>query len=195
MCIQQRLITDPVILVVLYSTTSQMGDLVTLVGSAAWAIGDLSKLQKIFNLHDVKQERLVGSKNDEVPASWPQKGEISFEDVHLRYRPNTKQVLKKLSFTVEPGQKVGVVGRTGAGKSTLCMALTRIVELDSGKIAIDGQDVSQMDLDKLRKQLTVIPQDPTLFTGTLRYNLDPFGQQTDERLLELVSKAGLDHLL
>ena len=195
MCIQQRLITDPVILVVLYSTTSQMGDLVTLVGSAAWAIGDLSKLQKIFNLHDVKQERLVGSKNDEVPACWPQKGEISFEDVHLRYRPNTKQVLKKLSFTVEPGQKVGVVGRTGAGKSTLCMALTRIVELDSGKIAIDGQDVSQMDLDKLRKQLTVIPQDPTLFTGTLRYNLDPFGQQTDERLLELVSKAGLDHLL
>ena len=114
-----------------------MDNLITLIGGAAWAMGDLSKIQNIFNLHDVQQEKVKGTLTD-IPESWPQKGQISMESVYLRYRPNTKQVLKDLTFTVKPGEKVGVVGRTGAGKSTLCMALTRIVELDAGKIQIDG---------------------------------------------------------
>ena len=79
-----------------------------------------------------------------------------------------------MSFKVEPGHKVGVVGRTGAGKSTLCMAMTRIVELESGSISVDGQDIAKIDLKALRDQITMIPQDPTLFTGSLRFNLDPF---------------------
>jgi ABC-type multidrug transport system fused ATPase/permease subunit len=83
-------------------------------------------------------------------------------------------VLKKLTFVVEPGSKVGVVGRTGAGKSTVCISLSRIVELFEGIIEIDGVDISKIDLQILRKKVTVIPQDPTLFTGTLKFNLDPF---------------------
>ena len=82
--------------------------------------------------------------------------------------------MKNVSFKVEPGHKVGVVGRTGAGKSTLCMAMTRIVELESGSISVDGQDIAKIDLKALRDQITMIPQDPTLFTGSLRFNLDPF---------------------
>lgn len=83
-------------------------------------------------------------------------------------------MLKKLTFVVEPGSKVGVVGRTGAGKSTVCISLSRIVELFEGIIEIDGVDISKIDLQILRKKVTVIPQDPTLFTGTLKFNLDPF---------------------
>jgi len=94
--------------------------------------------------------------------------------VHLRYRPTTELVLKGLSFDVKAGTKVGVVGRTGAGKSTISMALSRIVELDQGQILIDGVDISQHDIQQLRSKITVIAQDPTLFTGTLKFNLDPF---------------------
>ena len=113
----------------------------------------------------------------------------------MRYRPVCERALNGISFKVEAGEKVGVVGRTGAGKSTLFMALTRIVELEEGKIEIDGQDISKVDLKALRNQITMIPQDPTLFTGSLRFNLDPFDQYTDERIHELIKKAGLEYLL
>ena len=115
--------------------------------------------------------------------------------MELKYRPNTDIVLRKLSFDVEPGCKIGVVGRTGAGKSTLSLALMRIVELVGGRIEIDGVDISQLDLNYLRGQITMIPQDPVMFTGTLRYNLDPFNENRDERIIELLKIAGLEYLL
>ena len=96
---------------------------------------------------------------------------------------------------MNPGEKVGIVGRTGAGKSTISMALTRIVELMGGKIEIDGVDISKLDIADLREQITMIPQDPIMFSGTLRYNLDPFDESTDERITELIKKAGLEYLL
>jgi len=86
---------------------------------------------------------------------------------------NTDLVIRNLTFTAEPGMKVGIVGRTGAGKSTLGLTLSRIMELESGAILIDGVDISKVDLHLLRSKVTVIPQDPTLFTGTLRFNIDP----------------------
>ena len=92
----------------------------------------------------------------------------------LRYRPNTDIVLDNLSFAVAPGSKVGIVGRTGAGKSTISLALSRIIELCGGSIKIDGVDISTLDLSFIRKKITIIAQDPTLFTGTLKFNLDPF---------------------
>ena len=101
----------------------------------------------------------------------------------------------QISFEVSPGEKVGVVGRTGAGKSTLCLALSRIVELQEGAIEIDGEDISGVDLQALRKCVTVIPQDPALFSGTLKFNLDPFDREPDIKLEELLHKAGLDDLL
>ena len=130
-----------------------------------------------------------------VEHDWPSEGRITFSDVELSYRPGTEVVLRKLNFEVTAGHKVGIVGRTGAGKSTISMALTRIVELAGGKIEIDGVDISQIDISDLRGQITMIPQDPLLFTGTLRFNLDPFDEQTDERITELVQKAGLGYLM
>ncbi len=91
----------------------------------------------------------------------------------LRYRPTTDIVLDKLTFLAKPGEKIGVVGRTGAGKSTICLSLSRIVEIVEGSILIDGVDISKVELAYLRSKITVIPQDPTMFTGTLRFNLDP----------------------
>ena len=113
----------------------------------------------------------------------------------LRYRPNCDRALNGISFKVAPGEKVGIVGRTGAGKSTLFMGLTRIVELESGSIEIDGRDISKLDIKAVRDQITMIPQDPTLFTGSLRFNLDPFDQHADERIIDLIKKAGLGYLL
>ena len=94
------------------------------------------------------QEKAKGT--EKAPEQWPSQGQIAFKDVQLRYRPNTEVVLRKLDFTVNPGDKVGVVGRTGAGKSTISMALTRIVELMGGKIEIDGVDISKLDIEALR---------------------------------------------
>lgn len=113
----------------------------------------------------------------------------------MRYRKNTEIALNKLSFEVEAGTKVGICGRTGAGKSTVSMALSRIVEIEGGKIDIDGVNISELDMHTLRNKVTVIPQDPTLLTGTLRYNLDPFDEASDERIIELLYKAKLDHIL
>ena len=126
---------------------------------------------------------------------WPKKGNIEFRDFYLKYRPDTEIVLKNLSFSITDNQKIGVVGRTGAGKSTLCLALCRIVEAHSGSIVIDGVDISQIGLEQLRDKITIIPQDPTLFNGTLRFNLDPQGIYSDQDLLELTSQAALDKLI
>lgn len=100
---------------------------------------------------------------------------MSFKNVSLRYRPTTEIVLNNLSFDVEKAEKIGVVGRTGAGKSTICLAISRIVEIFKGQILIDGIDIHKLPLDEVRRRITVIPQDPTMFTGTLRFNLDPEG--------------------
>ena len=115
--------------------------------------------------------------------------------MELRYRPNTEIVLRKLNVTASPGEKIGVVGRTGAGKSTISMALTRIVELVGGKIEIDGVDIAKVGIARLRDEITMIPQDPIMFAGSLKYNLDPFDESSDERMIELIKKAGLEYLL
>ena len=122
-------------------------------------------------------------------------GKLELRDVKLRYRPNCELALRGVRLTVKGGSKVGIVGRTGAGKSTLFAALARIVELESGTIIMDGQDISKLDIKALRDIITVIPQEPNLFSGSLRFNIDPFDRHTDERLLILVKKAGLEYLL
>lgn len=92
-----------------------------------------------------------------MPVDWPQEGKVSFKDVSLRYRPKTALVLKDLTFDIEPGQKIGICGRTGAGKSTIALTLSRIIELEKGTIEIDGIDIASLDLKDLRSKITVIP--------------------------------------
>ncbi|XP_013781403.1 multidrug resistance-associated protein 1-like [Limulus polyphemus] len=136
--------------------------------------------------------------------SWPRSGNVVFDNYTTRYREGLDLVLYGLSCNVHAGEKVGIVGRTGAGKSSLTLSLFRIIEAAGGSITIDGVDISKIGLHDLRSKLTIIPQDPVLFTGTLRMNLDPFGHYDDEAIwnsLELAHlkgfvsglDAGLDH--
>ncbi|GAB9473209.1 Multidrug resistance-associated protein 1 [Globisporangium polare] len=122
---------------------------------------------------------------------WPSTGAIAFKQVNFRYKPSDPLVLKNLSFAVRGGEKIGIVGRTGAGKSSLTVALFRINELASGSILIDGVDVSKIGLKTLREQLSIIPQNPVLFEGTLRNCLDPFAEYSDEQLWESIRQVGL----
>ncbi|XP_053511819.1 ATP-binding cassette sub-family C member 3 isoform X4 [Artibeus jamaicensis] len=116
------------------------------------------------------------------PAGWPTQGEVEFRNYSVRYRPGLDLVLKNLSLHVCGGEKVGIVGRTGAGKSSMTLCLFRILEASEGEILIDGLNIADIGLHDLRSQLTIIPQEPILFSGTLRKNLDPFGNYSEEDL-------------
>ncbi|XP_065602612.1 ATP-binding cassette sub-family C member 2 [Cyrtonyx montezumae] len=125
------------------------------------------------------------------PHGWPSKGEIQFVDYKVRYRPELELVLHGITCNIESTEKVGVVGRTGAGKSSLTNCLFRVLEAAGGKIIIDGLDIATIGLHDLRQNLTIIPQDPVLFTGTLRMNLDPFDQYPDEEVWKALELAHL----
>ncbi|XP_043227096.1 multidrug resistance-associated protein 5-like [Amphibalanus amphitrite] len=122
---------------------------------------------------------------------WPSQGAIRLEGVSLRYRPDLPRVLHDLSLNVPAGEKVGIVGRTGAGKSTLISTLLRLMDLEEGRVLIDGVDISEVGLRQLRSNIAVIPQDPVLFTGTIRQNLDPFDQSSDAQVWSALERSGL----
>ncbi|KAG0240809.1 Multidrug resistance-associated protein 4 [Actinomortierella wolfii] len=116
------------------------------------------------------------------PPDWPSKGEIEFKNVVLRYHSYGVAVLKRVSFVVAPCEKIGVVGKMGSGKTTLLISLLRVVEAAEGKILIDGLDIREMGLRDLRSKIAIIPQEPVLFVGTIRSNLDPFHRRTDQEI-------------
>lgn len=121
---------------------------------------------------------------------WPSEGEIVFDAVDFAYRPGLPVVLKNLNLNIKSGEKIGICGRTGAGKSTIMSALYRLNELESGKIIIDGVDISNIGLYDLRRKLAIIPQDPILFRGSIRKNLDPFAQSSDQELWDSLVRGG-----
>jgi ABC-type multidrug transport system fused ATPase/permease subunit len=133
----------------------------------------------------------------EIPAdkmldnAWPCKGAVEFKDVKLRYRPELPLVLKGLDLKIPPKAKVGIVGRTGCGKSTLMTGLMRLVELDGGKIVLDGIDIKGVGLKRLRSSIAIIPQDPVLFSGTVQSNLDPFNKHSEGRIIDVLTRVGL----
>ncbi|CAJ0935675.1 unnamed protein product, partial [Mesorhabditis belari] len=131
----------------------------------------------------------------ELPRIWPDKGDIQFKKVRARYRPGLDLVLRDLSAHISPGEKVGIVGRTGAGKSSMALVLFRIVEPCGGVIQLDGIDIQSLGLHDLRKNITIIPQDPVLFSGTLRFNLDPTEDHSDAELWAALEHAHLKNFI
>eukprot|EP01126_Amoeba_proteus_P010747 TRINITY_DN14229_c0_g1_i7.p1 TRINITY_DN14229_c0_g1~~TRINITY_DN14229_c0_g1_i7.p1 ORF type:complete len:614 (+),score=115.29 TRINITY_DN14229_c0_g1_i7:116-1957(+) len=115
-------------------------------------------------------------------SRWPQEGSILFEKVKMRYREDKPLILKGLTANIKGREKIGIVGRTGAGKSSLMQVLFRAVELESGSILIDGQNIAHLPLSVLRRSMSIIPQEPTMFMGTVRYNLDPFSSYNDSEI-------------
>ncbi|XP_041075964.1 ATP-binding cassette sub-family C member 3-like isoform X3 [Polyodon spathula] len=126
------------------------------------------------------------------PEDWPTHGKVEFNDYSVRYREGLDLVLKSLTLQVKGGEKIGIVGRTGAGKSSMTLCLFRILEAAAGEITIDGVKISEIGLHDLRSKLTIIPQDPVLFSGTLRMNLDPFEKYTDEDIWKVLELSHLN---
>ncbi|KAJ2613753.1 hypothetical protein H4S08_002033 [Coemansia sp. RSA 1365] len=151
----------------------------------------MNSVERINQYLVLDQEAAAFSPADtRPPNAWPRSGTVSVCDLVVKYVPNTP-VLRGLSFTVAHGEKIGVVGRTGAGKSTLSLAFLRFIEASSGKILVDDVDIAAIGLEELRRNITIIPQDPVLFNGTIRFNLDPFEEYPDELLLDALRRSYL----
>ena len=139
-------------------------------------------VERVFEFTDSIEQEASATTETRPPNDWPQKGHIVVQDLVLRYSPDAPDVLKEISFDVPPGAKIAIVGPTGSGKSSLFQALQRLVEPRSGRIIIDGQDLSKVDLHDLRSRLYFVPQDPVILSGTLRSVLDVMNEFTDEEI-------------
>jgi len=164
-----------------------------LVDNVSEAEGAVTAIERVSRMAETPQELDFDKKGGSiVDASWPSKGELEFRNVKMRYRPRLPLALDGLSFRIKAGQHCGVVGRTGAGKSTISTALFRLVEIESGKITVDNVDLSKLGLSDIRGRsngIAIIPQDPFLFAGTLRECLDPFGLSSDENILDALASV------
>ncbi|XP_044316419.1 probable multidrug resistance-associated protein lethal(2)03659 [Drosophila rhopaloa] len=144
----------------------------------------MTAVERVVEYEGIEPEGALESPDEKKPPkSWPEQGKIEFDELSLRYLPDPKAetVLKSLSFVIKPKEKVGIVGRTGAGKSSLINALFRL-SFNDGTVLIDKRDTSEMGLHDLRSKISIIPQEPVLFSGTMRHNLDPFDEYSDEKL-------------
>uniref|UniRef100_A0A8C6TI69 ATP-binding cassette sub-family C member 5 n=1 Tax=Neogobius melanostomus TaxID=47308 RepID=A0A8C6TI69_9GOBI len=148
----------------------------------------------LFQNLDSEAPRQSSQKSAPAP-SWPQQGQITFQNVEMCYRHDLPLVLKQLSFNILPHETIGIVGRTGSGKSSLGVALFRLVELTGGSITIDGVNIAQIGLDDLRSKLAIIPQEPVLFIGTVRSNLDPWDQYSDSEIWEALEKTHIREMV
>ncbi|GAP88211.1 putative multidrug resistance-associated protein 1 [Rosellinia necatrix] len=149
---------------------------------------EMNAAERIVEYTELPTEDLTGVK---PPAAWPTEGRVEVNDLVISYADDLPPVLKGLSFSINRNERVGVIGRTGAGKSSLTLALFRFIEARSGSILIDGVDISKIRLHDLRSRLAIIPQDPVLFSGTVRSNLDPFDNHTDAELFDSLARVHL----
>ncbi|KAI0091009.1 pleiotropic drug resistance ABC transporter [Irpex rosettiformis] len=157
---------------------------------------DFNSVERIVEYLDVAQEAPAVIPDKRPPAYWPSSsGELAVQDLEVRYAPELPAVLKKISFTIKPSEKIGVVGRTGSGKSTLALSLLRIIEPSGGSIVIDGVNITDIGLDDLRTRVTIVSQDVSLFSGTIRSNLDPFMEHSDEDCWEVLERCHLASVL
>jgi ABC-type multidrug transport system fused ATPase/permease subunit len=145
---------------------------------------NMNAVERIKEYLEVEQEAEAIVEKNRPPENWPSQGSVEFIGYTTRYRQELEPVLRKLSFKIQAREKIGIVGRTGAGKSSLALAIFRALEADEGKILIDDVDIGLIGLRDLREAITIVPQEPTLFMGTIRSNLDPFDSYTDEQIFD-----------
>uniref|UniRef100_A0A8C2SU70 ATP binding cassette subfamily C member 9 n=1 Tax=Coturnix japonica TaxID=93934 RepID=A0A8C2SU70_COTJA len=175
----------------------------TITNYLNWVVRNLADLEvqmgavkKVHSFLNMESENYDGYLDaSQVPKDWPQEGEIKIENLCVRYENNLKPVLKHVKAYIKPGQKVGICGRTGSGKSSLSLAFFRMVDIFDGRIVIDGIDISKLPLHTLRSRLSIILQDPILFSGSIRFNLDPECKCTDDRLWEALEIAQLKNMV
>ena len=163
----------------------------SLVTATAGLENSIVSVERIMEYLDLKPEAPWKNESKQVPDIWPQTGNIEINNLSIRYRDGLDLVLHQLSCVIDGGQKVGIVGRTGAGKSSVTVALFRLVEAVTGSIVIDDVDISEIGLHDLRQRLSIIPQDPVLFSGSLRMNLDPFGGKDDAAIWTALEQSSL----
>uniref|UniRef100_H2YLY3 Multidrug resistance-associated protein 1 n=1 Tax=Ciona savignyi TaxID=51511 RepID=H2YLY3_CIOSA len=162
-----------------------------LVRQASELETNIVAVERVEEYSSVVQEAELVIDGSRPPSHWPAEGSIKFEDYSTRYREGLDLVVKNITIHINGGEKVGIVGRTGAGKSSMTLALFRIIESASGRISIDGLPISNMGLQDLRSKLSIIPQDPVLFSGSLRMNLDPFEEYRDSELWDALEHSHL----
>uniref|UniRef100_A0A453FX42 ABC transporter domain-containing protein n=1 Tax=Aegilops tauschii subsp. strangulata TaxID=200361 RepID=A0A453FX42_AEGTS len=158
---------------------------VTLVTSMCNLENKIISVERILQYLSLPEEAPLSMSEDGLAHNWPSEGEIQLHNLHVKYAPQLPFVLKGLTVTFPGGMKTGIVGRTGSGKSTLIQALFRIMDPTIGQITVDGVDICTIGLHDLRSRLSIIPQDPTMFDGTVRHNLDPLGEYTDNQIWEV----------
>ncbi|KAL3501061.1 hypothetical protein ACH5RR_035510 [Cinchona calisaya] len=168
----------------------------------AWVIWNLCNVEnkmisveRILQFTNIPSEAPLVIDNCTPHCEWPLHGRIEIENLHMQYSPTLPRVLKGITCTFPAGKKIGIVGRTGSGKSTLIQALFRVVEPSDGRILIDGLDICKIGLQDLRSKLSIIPQDPTLFQDTIRCNLDPLQQYSDQDIWEVLHKCHLAEIV
>ncbi|CAK8990779.1 Multidrug resistance-associated protein 5 (ATP-binding cassette sub-family C member 5) (Multi-specific organic anion transporter C) (MOAT-C) (SMRP) (pABC11) [Durusdinium trenchii] len=149
----------------------------------------LNAVERVIEYSSLENEKQIES--SPPPDNWPSQGLIEFCNVSLRYRQDLDPAIVDVSFAVQPGKRVGIAGKTGSGKSTILVAIFRLTSLSQGSILIDGVDIAKISLERLRLAITCIPQDPVLFTSTLRKNLDPFDAYTDDEIWAAIDQAHL----
>lgn len=159
---------------------------------------ELNSYQRMREYADIEPEEQSNETTHaeavSIPASWPISGRVEFQSITARYQDDGSDVLRNVSFIARPGERIGIVGRTGSGKSTLGLSLLRFVNVTTGQINIDGLDINNIPLNRLRKAVTLIPQEPVLFSGDVRSNLDPFGEVSDTELLSALSACSFIHV-
>ncbi|XP_071960045.1 ATP-binding cassette sub-family C member 8-like [Antedon mediterranea] len=168
---------------------SMAGQLNWLVRMAATVEMSMNSVERVHYYSKLQMEKYDGIRDP--PLNWPNKGEIVLDDISVRYAADLDPVLHDVTVTLQAGDKVGICGRTGSGKSSLTLALFRVIDTFRGRVIVDGVDIASLPLTALRRKIAIIPQDPVLFTGTIRYNLDPQGNKSDNELWEALEIAQL----
>ncbi|KAF8634908.1 hypothetical protein AX15_000655 [Amanita polypyramis BW_CC] len=167
-----------------------------LVKVAAQVELDFNSVERVLEYLDVEQEAPAIIEKSRPPAYWPSNsGGLEIENLTVRYAPHLPPALQGISFSVRPSEKIGVVGRTGSGKSTLALSLLRMVEPSSGKVILDSIDISTIGLEDLRTRITIISQDVSLFSGTIKTNLDPLEEHSAEECLDVVQRCHLSSVI